>query len=82
MICNDKPVPRQNQRPVNRTNSGRVTRKPQRYDTELGNIGLNQSEVNYFASMIDVYILDMDGNEAASHATVINGERACVGAGI
>ena len=49
---------------------------------ELGNIGLDQAKANYFASMIDAYILEMNGHEAESHTTVRYAENACVGSGI
>ena len=46
---NEKPVPRQHQRPLTITHLRRVIRKLQIYDTELGNIGFNQAEANYFS---------------------------------
>ena len=72
-------MPRKNQRPLTRTLSGRVTSKPQRYDTYFINIGLTQSEANYFVSIIDAYILYIDGYEEVACAIDINAEIACVG---
>ena len=69
---NDRPAPRQNQIPVTITHPVRVAKKPQRYDTKLGNVGLNQAEPNYYAIIIDAYILEMDSHEAESHSTSIN----------